>query len=315
VNAALGCVNASLEAGGNTWVSAFGGERSAKVFAVTPTTNTTTTDYTIALYFDNAELGGKNAASLRIAKTTAASAAAANPGNTIFLTPAVSTLGSNTTVFTASFTGFSRFFLVDAGAVLPVTISSFTGTAINKKQSLLKWTTSQEQNNKHFVLEVSQDGIRFSPLATIASKGDSNRETQYEFLHERPAAGINWYRLKQTDLDDQSRLSAAVSVLIDNGQQQAWLYPIPAHDQLTLQFASPVSRAEISLFTSDMRLLKQENLATLTLQKNIRFTGRHLFCPGTESVRYTSLTICKRVNHYLTEDNFHKCLSACFIHS
>lgn len=273
VNASLGCVNASLEAGGNSWVSAFGGERSAKVFAVTPTTNTTTTDYTIALYFDNAELGGKNAASLRIAKTTAASAAAANPGNTIFITPTVSTLGSNTTVFTASFTGFSRFFLVDAGAVLPVTITSFTGSAINKKQSLLKWTTSQEQNNKQFVLEVSQDGIRFSPLTTIASKGDSNSETQYEYLHERPAAGINWYRLKQMDHDDHYKYSSALSVMIDQGQQQAWLYPVPARDLLTLQFASPESRAEISLFTADMRLLQTETLNTVTLKKDINLSG------------------------------------------
>lgn len=273
VNASLGCVNASLEAGGTSWVSALGGQRSAKVFAVTPTTNTGTTSYTIALYFENAELGGKNANTLRIAKTTAASAAAANSSNTVLVTPTVSTLGSGTTLFTGNFTGFSRFFLVDAGATLPVTITSFTGTAINKKQSLLKWTTSFEQNNKEFTIEVSQDGIRFLPLVTIASKGNSSSDQQYEYLHERPATGMNWYRLKQTDLDEQSKYSAVVSVLIDHGQNSAYLYPVPAKDQLTIHFGAAVSNTHIEILTADMRRLKQETVSNLSIKKDISVTG------------------------------------------
>lgn len=273
ISASLGCVNASLEAGGTTWVSAMGGERSAKVFAVTPTTNTGTTVYTIALYFENTELGSKNANTLRIAKTTAASAAGANSSNTVLVSPTVSTLGSGTTVFTASFTGFSRFFLVDAGVSLPVSITSFTGTAINKKQSLLKWTTSFEQNNKQFTVEVSQDGIRFTPLAIVASKGNSSSDQQYEYLHERPATGMNWYRLKQTDLDDQSKFSNVLSILIDNGQNSAYLYPVPAKDQLTVHFGSVVSNTRIELLTADMRILRQEAVSNLTIKKDISVSG------------------------------------------
>lgn len=273
VNASLGCVNASLEAGGTTWVSALGGERSAKVFSITPTTNTSTTDYTIALYFDNAELGGKNANTLRIAKTNAASVAGANSSNTVLVTPTVTTLGSGTTVFTGNFTGFSRFFLVDAGATLPVTLTSFTGTAINKKQSLLRWTTSFEQDNKEFTIEVSQDGIRFTPLATIASKGNSSSEQQYTYLHERPATGMNWYRLKQTDLNSQSKYSTVITVLIGDGQNTAYLYPVPAKEQLTLAFGSAVSQAKIELLSTEMRVLQTETISNLTLKKDISVIG------------------------------------------
>ncbi len=272
-NASLGCVNASLEAGGTTWVSALGGERSAKVFAVTPTTNISTTDYTIALYFENAELGGKNANTLRIAKTTAASAAAANSTNTVLVTPTVTTLGSGTTVFTASFTGFSRFFLVDAGVALPVTITSFTGTAIDKKQSLLRWTTSSEQNNKQFTVEVSQDGIRFTPLAVIAGKGNSSTEQHYEYLHERPFSGMNWYRLIQTDIDNQSKYSPVISVLIDQGQQTAYLYPVPARDQLTVFFSTAVINTRIELLSADLRMLRKEAISNLTYKKDINVSG------------------------------------------
>lgn len=272
-DANLDCVNASLEAGGTTWVSALGGERSAKVFSITPTSNTSTTSYTIALYFDNAELGGKNANTLRIAKTNAASVAGANSTNTVLVTPTVTTLGSGTTVFTGNFTGFSRFFLVDAGATLPVTLTSFTGTAINKKQSLLRWTTSFEQNNKEFTIEVSQDGIRFSPIRTIASKGNSNSEQQYEYLHERPASGMNWYRLVQTDLDNQSKLSQVITVLIRDGQNTAWLYPVPAKEQLTIAFNTAVSQAKIELLSADLRSIRTENISNLSNRKDINVSG------------------------------------------
>ena len=72
ISASLGCVSSSLEEAGTSWLNYQGGQRSAKVFAVTPTTNGGSTSYTVSLYFENAELDGKTAATLRIAKTTAA---------------------------------------------------------------------------------------------------------------------------------------------------------------------------------------------------------------------------------------------------
>lgn len=272
VDAPLGCVNTTLEEGGNTWVSALGGQRSAKVFTVTPTTNGSTANYTIALYFTNAELDGKNPAALRIAKTSAASAAGANAGNTVLITPTVSTLGSGTTVFTAAFTGFSRFFLVDAGVTLPVTITRFTGSPVNKKQSLLQWTTVTEQDNRQFTLEHSSDGIRFSSITVIPSKGNSNGEQQYSFLHEKPNSGINWYRLLQTDLNGRSSYSQAVSVQIENGQDAPWLFPVPAKNSITVQFGGmQVNRIE--LLNAGMQLISRVTTSNPESKKDIMLNG------------------------------------------
>src|SRR5690606_31639884 len=85
INTSLGCVSASVEEAGTDWVSYQGGERSAKIFSINPTSNGGTAGYTVSLYFDNSELDGKNPASLRIAKTSAASVASSNAGNTIFV--------------------------------------------------------------------------------------------------------------------------------------------------------------------------------------------------------------------------------------
>jgi len=269
LDAVLGCVNSSLEAGGTTWVNAMGGQRSAKVFAVTPTSNTTTTNYTISLYFENAELGGKNPSTLKIAKTSAASVVSANATNTLLATPTVTALGSGATIFTASFTGFSRFFLVDAGVVLPVTITDFTANANRDKNTVVKWITSFEQNIENYIVEVSNDGLNFVQLATVAPKGNSNSIQNYEYLHRNPAKGITWYRLKQTDLDGKFKYSKSVAVNINKEQSKAFIYPVPANDLLTINFGNVISQCKIEIFTSDMKVIHSEAVNNLSIKKEI----------------------------------------------
>jgi len=272
VDAALGCVNSSLEAGGTTWVNALGGQRSAKVFAITPTTNIASTNYTISLYFENAELGGKTPAGLRIAKTTAASAAAANATNTILVTPIITTLGSGITVFTASFTGFSRFFLADAGVILPVTLTDFSASVTSDQNTMIKWITSFEQDIENFTIEVSNDGVNFVPLATVASKGNSSSLQYYEYLHKRPAKGITWYRLKHTDLDGNFKYSKNVAVKINNEQSKPYVYPVPAKDLLTINFGTILNNCSIEIFTTDMRVIRRETVNSLSMKKEINIS-------------------------------------------
>lgn len=268
VNAALGCVSTVLDAGGTTWVNALGGQRSVKVFTVTPTTNIATTGYTISLYFDNTELAGKNPATLRMAKTTAASAASANSGNTILVTPAVTTLGSNTTVFTGSFTGFSRFFLTE-GAVLPVALIDFTANLNGDQNTIVKWSTASEENNRQFDIELSSDGIHFTRLATVNSKGNSNMVQEYEYLHIRPATGTSWYRLKQIDWDDNFKYSRIVSVNINQGQIKPFVYPVPSNDMVAVNFGTVLTNAAIEILTSDMRAIRKEMVSGLAIKKDI----------------------------------------------
>jgi hypothetical protein len=273
VSAQLGCVNSVLEGAGTTWAGYFGGERSAKVFAVTPTTNVGTANYTIALYFDNTELAGKTAGTLRIAKTTAASAAASNSSNTILLTPTVTTLGTGTTVFTASFTGFSRFFLVDAGVTLPVNLTEFTGHPTNEQNTILNWTTGSEQSNKQFDIEISNDAVNFMLLASVPSQGNSSTEQHYEYLHVKPKAGTNWYRLKQIDIDGKSKYSQIVSVTINSDLVKAFVYPVPSKNTLTVNFGRLVNKASMDILSADMKLVKRETVNSLSLKKDINIQG------------------------------------------
>ena len=204
-----------------------------------------------------------------VAKTTAASVASSNASNTIVITPTVTTLGSGTTVFTGSFTGFSRFFLVDAGVTLPLVLTDFSARVNSQKNAVLNWTTSSEQNNRQFDVEMSMNGVNFVSLGAVPSKGNSLTPQNYEYLHIKPQPGITWYRLKQTDWDDKSTYSKIVFITIDKGLVKSFIYPVPAKERVTVNFGSVIAAGRIEIFSADMKILKRENINGPSIKKEV----------------------------------------------
>lgn len=287
ISASLDCVSSTLDESGTTWANYQGGQRSAKVFAVTPATNGGSANYTVSLYFDNAELDGKNPAAIRMAKTSAASVAASNSGNTVFVTPTVTTLGSGTTVFTATFSSFSRFFLVDAAVTLPIVLTKFTGKVTNDQDAILNWVTESENNNRGFNIEISRDGSNFVLLGTIASKGNSATEQHYEFLHIKPQPGKTFYRLKQTDMDGRYEYSKIISIQINNDQVKAFVYPVPAKNRITINFGKTIAKGEIEIFSADMKTVKRESIHGPSATKEINISN---LSKGVYFIRYANGT-------------------------
>ena len=191
------------------------------------------------------------------------------PGNTILITPTVTTLGSGTTIFTAPFTGFSRFFLVDGGVILPVTLTEFTGRLNTDQDALLSWTTASEFNNRQFDLEMSRDGINFSLLATIGSQGNAAATQEYSYLHIKPGSGVNYYRLKQIDWNGDFEYSKIISLKVDNTISRPSVYPVPAKNTITINFGSLLTKTELEIFSADMKNVRREIISTPSLTKTI----------------------------------------------
>ena len=91
-------------------------------------------------------------------------------------------------------------FNVTVFASLPVILNSFNAT-LNNDKVLLNWSTSQENNNKHFIIEKSNDGINFNFLGKVGGAGTSAVTHNYQLVDYTPFDGTNYYRLSQTDLD------------------------------------------------------------------------------------------------------------------
>jgi hypothetical protein len=148
-----------------------------------------------------------------------------NPGNdNTGLTNAVdNTINTNNaTLSNFALTGSTSNF-IGSPITLPVTLTSFTATR-SGSHALLSWQTAQEENSHDFSIEHSTNGTSFSAIGDVAAAGNSNKSTDYSFVDENPATGLNYYRLKETDLDGHSTYSQVrtVAFATSSAQKLAW---------------------------------------------------------------------------------------------
>lgn len=118
--------------------------------------------------------------------------------------------------------------------VLPVTLTEYKATLTGATQVTITWSTSKEENNKHFTLERSTDGINYTTVAVITGTNTNSSHT-YTFKDDSPAAGNNFYRLSQTDIDGKVKYFDTLKVTIGTKRQQTFvLNPNPVRDKLVL---------------------------------------------------------------------------------
>lgn len=116
-------------------------------------------------------------------------------------------------------------------STLPVQWISFTVKNINNKNEL-RWQTGNEINNLRFEIERSDKGVSFTKIGEVAGAVNSSSTTEYSFIDNTPISGINYYRLKQVDIDERSEYSRIVAV--ENTTREFSVYPNPVYNKLVV---------------------------------------------------------------------------------
>lgn len=145
---------------------------------------------------------------------------------------------------------------------LPIELLSFTAQANIGNTVDLAWTTATEWDNDYFNVERSTDLLSWMEVAQEEAVGHSNALVEYTSVDERPISGINYYRLRQTDLDGSSTLSSIIALEM---KQETGLdlhvHPNPAQDHIFIR-SSIQQQGPIELVLSDLsgRRVKQYRL-------------------------------------------------------
>ena len=132
--------------------------------------------------------------------------------------------------------GTDNLTIIKQGTLLPVNYAYFNGQGVGNK-NVLSWATTQEVNSERFDITRSTDGVNFSIIGSLASKGGAVL-TNYGFDDNNPPLGLAYYRLSQVDKDGHSALSATVSVTNRKTGLYIEKYPNPVHDNLTVTLQS-----------------------------------------------------------------------------
>jgi uncharacterized repeat protein (TIGR03803 family) len=166
--------------------------------------------------------------------------------------------------------GASTMLDLNGNFSLPVQWLSFSGMQQQQKV-LLNWQTATEQSSLRFDIERSAPGTAFVKIGSVAGKSQSATTASYRFTDQHPLNGINYYRLKQVDIDGAFTYSKIVT--IQTGQPaKVVLSPNPASNQLTVQLPAGTRVTKACILDAGGRLVVQQNIPpqSATVSINIR---------------------------------------------
>jgi hypothetical protein len=220
-------------------------------------------------YTDGAELNGLAEANLTLN---------IHNGSNWAAYPASTRDAINNYVLTNGLSGITlnELTLASQFAPLPLTWLSFTAIAQNNSQSLLQWSTANEQNTQDFYIQHSADGINWVTSGSIPAAGNSNSARHYNYVHTNPVKGLNYYRIKQTDVDSRYSYSPVRMLSFTRALQPFTILGNPVtNDVLTLQVNMATS---LAFYTADGKLLWQEqvNAGTKTIDVSRYAKGTYL---------------------------------------
>ena len=124
----------------------------------------------------------------------------------------------------------------EIGALLPVSLVSFTVQATNKGH-LLTWLTASELDNAGFEIERSRDAKEWTTLGFIEGHGTTAETHAYNFTDHQPLPGENYYRLKQVDFDEHFEYTHIVNIHnrgTNTSLSNVRVFPNPVQETLTI---------------------------------------------------------------------------------
>ncbi len=120
--------------------------------------------------------------------------------------------------------------LVVCATSLPIELIGFNGQLENE-EVLLDWATEVEINNAYFTIEKSTDGRNFEALGMVEGQGTSYEKHTYNLIDKNPTAGINYYRLSQTDFDKHQTYVGVVTIQVLK-EKEIEIMPNPIHNNI-----------------------------------------------------------------------------------
>lgn len=120
---------------------------------------------------------------------------------------------------------------------LPVQVIDFGGKQI-PAGNLLSWSTASELNSSYFDLYYGESSTSLKKLAKVSTKalnGQSEKQIDYQYLHNAPQDGANYYRLHSIDNDGREEVHNTINLYLKD-QSTLTIYPNPASDNVYINY-------------------------------------------------------------------------------
>ncbi len=195
-------------------------------------------------------------------------------------------------------------------APLPLNLISFKANTSGEKDALLSWTTANEENTSHFIVQRSFDKNTWTDVNTVGAAGYSIDIRNYELLDLNVNSGRSnrlqvYYRLKMYDLDGKNSLSPIQSVVFNNGSStkanEFLVYPNPASDGVQIEWDADnlIQPTSLEFYDVAGKLIHIQKVSDNTNQEYIDFAHTNIqaglyllrIMSGSESIEHKQIVV------------------------
>jgi hypothetical protein len=149
------------------------------------------------------------------------------------------------------------------GSSLPVKLVSFTAQAAGSS-SFLTWQTANEIDNAYFEVERSADSKSFTGIGKVQGHGNADFNEKYVFTDNSPLNGVNYYRLKQVDVNGNYSYSGILSVDFEGATALFKAFPNPAVNSVNITLPSVAGTSVIQIFDMNGKEMMEETISANT---------------------------------------------------
>lgn len=144
---------------------------------------------------------------------------------------------------------------ITGGSTLPVELTFFKGELRND-MSHLSWQTASETDNLGFGILRSADGASWEDLGFVEGADNSTETLDYRFVDTHPLEGVNYYRLRQVDIDGTFEYSDVIQINNKKEKDETiTIFPNPVKEKLNI-IGVDFTNAQISIYDRLGRLVK-----------------------------------------------------------
>jgi len=159
---------------------------------------------------------------------------------------------------------------------LPVTWLNFSA-ALENNGVLLHWDVANEMNINYYTVEYSTDGSHFITLSQNGAYTNSRSHNAYQYLHTGAVAGVNQYRIKETDKDGKFTYSKTINVHIAD-RKSFVITPNPTSDFVVITANEAIR--EIDCYNTVGQLVKKISPAANSYKLSMK-----LFAGGVYTIK------------------------------
>lgn len=145
--------------------------------------------------------------------------------------------------------GFPRALVLTVDTTVPVELTSFTSTIVEKIVQL-NWSTASETNNSGFEIQRKSEIENWEAIGFVTGGGTTTQKRNYSYSDKLNSAGSYNYRLKQIDYDGSYEYSDEINVEVFS----------PVEFELVQNYPNPFNPSTIISFT-----IPQESTVKLTI--------------------------------------------------